>query len=135
MKRISGGFTLIEVMVALFIVGVALPAMVGRMQGIVENTITIDEKTYAYWIAENKLQELQLTQEMQQSITRSGKQQDNLEYGGREWIWVSEVISTAVPEIFRLEIKVGLAESEDETLASLIGFIYQRSTNTGTSSR
>jgi len=135
MKRMSGGFTLIEVMVALFIVGVALPAMVGRMQGIVENTISIDQKTYAYWIAENKLQELQLTQEMQQSITRSGKQKDDLEYGGREWFWESEVISTAVPEIFRLEVKVGLAENEDQTLASLIGFIYQRSTNTGTSSR
>lgn len=133
MKRISGGFTLIEVMVALFIVGVALPAMVGRMQGIVENTISIDEKTYAYWIAENKLQELQLTQEIQQSITRSGKQKDSLEYGGREWVWQSEVISTAVPEIFRLEVKVGL--TEDETLASLIGFIYQRSTNTEASSR
>lgn len=133
MKRISGGFTLIEVMVALFIVGVALPAMVGRMQGIVENTISIDEKTYAYWIAENKLQELQLTQEMQQSITRSGRQKDNLEYGGREWVWESEVISTAVPEIFRLEIRVGL--TEDQTLATLVGFIYQRSTNTRTSSQ
>ena len=39
MMRRSGGFTLIEVMVALFIVGVALPAMVMRMQSIVDNTI------------------------------------------------------------------------------------------------
>ena len=132
MKRISG-FTLIEVMVAFFIVGVALPAMVIRMQSIVDNTIKIDEKTYAYWIAENKLQELQITQELQQTVTKSGRQKDRLEFGGRDWVWQSEVIATAMPEIFRLEINVGL--TEDQPLASLAGFIYKRSNKSKTTAQ
>lgn len=127
MRRKSAGFTLIEVMVALFIVGVSLPAMVTRMSSIIDHTISIEEKTYAYWIADNKLQEFLITQQLEQSLNSTSREKDTIEYGGREWVWQSEVVVTAVPEIFRLNVTVGL--TEDESLANLSGFIYKRANN------
>lgn len=118
------GFTLIEVLVALFLVGVALPAMVMRMQGIIDHTIHIEEKTYAYWIAENQLQELLIEQRLSKKLTKQKKHQDTLEFGGREWFWSAEVIQTELPEMFRVNMAVS-RDQKESALANLSGFIYE----------
>jgi|GEM_PF-5538562 len=55
-KALAKGFTLIEVLIALMIVSVALPALMLRVQSVSDNTAYMEEKTFAYWVAQNKMQ-------------------------------------------------------------------------------
>jgi len=122
-KKISG-FTLIEVMVALMIVGLALPALMVSISSVVDNTGRMEKRTYAGWIAQNKLQEIMLTKELQNEIPKT-KLRDNIEYGGHNWDWEVDVTEqeTIVGKVFRFDIKVGEENAEDgEWLVVLSGF-------------
>lgn len=122
-KRVRG-FTLIEVLVALTIVGLALPALVLRMQGIMDHTGHINTKTYAYWLAENKIQEMTITQQLEGNVTKKRKQQDTEEFAGTTWFWKVETEQTEVEQMYRMEVSVGL--TEDDILVTLSGFLYEQ---------
>ncbi len=122
-RKKQSGFTLIEVLVALVVVGVALPALLVRMQGVLDHTSYINTKTYAYWFAENKMQELFLTQKLQKNVVKTKKKQDEEEFAGLSWHWRTEIEETAVENMYRVEIFVGL--EQDETLANLSGFLLE----------
>lgn len=121
------GFALIEIMVAIMIVGIAVPALMSRMQSIANTTLFIEERTVAYWIAQNKLQELIADQALKKSVQKTRRDSDTLEYDNREWVWALEVTEVKLPQflapakMFRVEITVGF--DKDLSLASLSGFI------------
>ena len=117
------GFTLIEVMVALFIVAIALPVFLKSMHGLLDNTSHMRDKTHAYWLAENKMQEMMLEHEIKGDVTKTRKREDQEEFAGREWYWKVEMERTAVEQMYRMEISVGL--EQDESLASLSGFLRE----------
>ncbi len=121
-RRSNKGFTLMEVMVAIMIVGVALPALIFRIQSAVDHTAHMEQKTYAFWIAENKLQELVLTRRLQKIVPKAG-QNDTVEYAGEDWHWEVEVEDTALEGMYRFDIRVG--KERDEWLANLSGFINE----------
>ena len=54
------GFTLVEVMVALAIVAIALPALLMALYQQIDDTAYLRDKTLAYMVAENKLAEIRL---------------------------------------------------------------------------
>ena len=114
------GFTLIEVMIALTLVAVALPALIYRIQSSLDHTAHIEQKTYAYWIAENKMQELLINKQLQR-VTPKAKQNDKLTYGGQQWDWEIDVEETPLEGMYRFEIRVG--QGEDNWLASLSAYI------------
>ena len=60
MKRSDRGFTLIEVMVALAIVALALTAIAASMNQMIDSATTMRDRTYASWIAQNKITEFRL---------------------------------------------------------------------------
>lgn len=119
----SEGFTLIEVLIALVIVGMALPALLLRMQAILDDTDHVTKKTYAYWMAENKRQEMLIRQKLEKNIVKKRKQQDKEEFLGVDWFWKVEIEETDVPKMYRMEIAVGI--EEDEPIANLSGFLYE----------
>ena len=49
----SGGFTLIEVMVALAIAGLSLAAVAASVSQMVDAASAMQQRTYASWIAQN----------------------------------------------------------------------------------
>ena len=120
--NLNAGFTLIEVLIALMIVGMALPALMLNVQSVADNTSYIEEKTFAHWIAENRMQEIMLQRRVTNVLAKT-KQNETIDYGGREWFWQVDVESTALEGMFRVEVKVGL--ERDIWLASIAGFLYE----------
>jgi len=119
------GFTLIEVMVALTIVALAIPAMLASVSGVVDSTSRMEKQIHAGWIAQNKLQEIRLTKELQNEVPKT-RQRDTLEFAGQEWDWLVDVTEqeSIVGKVYRFDIKVGEKGAKDkEWLAVLQGYM------------
>jgi len=103
----EAGFSLIEVMVALIIVSVALPALLVQVMGMMDATSAIRDKTVALWVAENKYQELQLGRRLHEQLLR-GASRGNTHMADRDWSWRVTSNTTGVQGLRRIIIEVGL---------------------------
>jgi general secretion pathway protein I len=112
------GFTLVEVMVALAIVALALTAMASSMNTMIDNASTMRERTYASWIAQNKIAELRLAGVLPEVGTNSGE----LEYGGTQWSWRATISETGVESFMRIDVSVSLYDS-DYDIRTVTGFV------------
>lgn len=101
----AGGFTLLEVMIALAIFVAAAMALDSAMSASTRGTIRFEEKTLASWVASNKLVEMQLYQRW----PSTGRQDEETEFGGRKWILQSDVSPGPLPDTRRVDISVGPA--------------------------
>ncbi len=98
----SNGFTLLEVMVALLVVALALTTLVKSAGNKVNNANELRDKTFAQWVAVNKINEWR-AQNLFPGISRTTGQQM---MGKQEWYWVSKVIKTEDKNIRRVELSV-----------------------------
>jgi len=114
----NGGFTLIEVMVALTIVALSLGAVAASVSQMVDAATTMRERTYASWIAQNKIAELRLTNVVPEVSDTSGE----LEYAGLEWAWRANISETGVENLFRVDVAVSYPGS-DVAIRTVSGFI------------
>ena len=101
-RRKLAGFTLIEVLVALVVVGLGMLAVIQTVSSTANTSFYMREKTLAHWIAMNKLTEVRL----QPSPPPIDKSSDEVEMAGRDWRWTMEVKQTPVESIRRIEIRV-----------------------------
>lgn len=129
--KMRRGFALLEVLIAVTIVGLAVPALMLRMQSINNTTAFIEEKTVAYWLAENTLQELYAEQALNGKATQTRRDTDVVEYIDREWI-TSYTIEEAplgemvkVGKLFRVKVTVARSEKKERILATLEGFLHE----------
>ncbi len=122
------GFTLIECMVALLIIGMALPALLMNVGTMSNSASNARETMVAYWIAENKLQEIYLTQKLQNKIPR-GVQADDVKMAGKTWDLQTEAVD--MPPLFpgmelvRLYVRVR-HQGEDLNLVEISGYLRAR---------
>ena len=116
--RAERGFTLVEVMVALAIVALSLTAMAASMNTMIDNASTMRERTYASWIAQNKIAELRLAGELPEVGSNSGE----LEYGGTQWSWRTVISETGVESFMRIDVTVSLLDS-DYDIRTVTGFV------------
>jgi len=113
------GFTLIEVMVALAIVAFSLTAIAASMGQMIDTANAMRERTYASWIAQNKIAEMRLANVIPEVAATSGE----LDYAGTEWTWRAVVSETGVENLFRVDVTVSYAGSPDgiRTVSGFIG--------------
>ena len=104
------GFTLVEVMVALAVVAVALPALLLTLSQQLDGLRYLEDRTHAQWVAANRLAELRLVVGAKGSL-QTGRVSGTEEMAGRSWYWWSEGVETEVPGFFRYEIVV--SDQED----------------------
>ena len=114
----SAGFTLIEVMVALTIVALSLGAVAASVSQMVDAGTTMRERTYASWIAQNKITELRLANVVPEVSDTSGE----LEYAGIEWAWRANIAETGVENLFRVDVAISYPGS-DVAIRTVSGFI------------
>lgn len=120
---LTRGFTLVEVMVALAIVALALPALLVALSRQVDATGYLRDKSIAQMVAANKLAELRILSRARQSLLQ-GRDSGVSEMVDREWYWWLETQPTEVPEFYRVEIGVALGEEdEQQPLYTLVAFL------------
>ena len=116
------GFTLVEVMVAMAVVAVALPALLFSLIQQIDGTGYLRERTLASWVAANKLAELRLVVDQQQRVPTT-IQNGEYRLAEQDWYWWIVPENTELPGFVRVEIKVALdPEGESEPLQVLTAF-------------
>jgi len=113
------GFTLVEVMVALAIVAIALPALLTSLY-----TAYLRDKTMARMVAANKLEEIRLIVAATGTLdeTRDSGQSTIAE---RDWFWWVRIQKApgGLDSLYRIEIDVAAREdNRDQPLYSLVAF-------------
>jgi general secretion pathway protein I len=117
------GFTLVEVMVALAVVAVALPALVFALQQQIDGTVYLRDKSLAHMVATNKLTEVRIMAKAREQLLK-GKDSGTSELADRQWDWQLSSTETEVPNFYRVEIKVSAPETTDgSSLYTLVGFL------------
>ncbi len=114
----SSGFTLIEVMVAMAIAALGLAAVAASVSQMIDAGTAMQQRTYASWIAQNKITEMRLENITPDVSESSG---DTI-YANREWTWQARISETGVENLFRVDVQVGLAGG-DENIRTVTGFI------------
>ena len=124
MKRgsVQAGFTLVEVMVALAIVAIALPALVFAYLQYVDSTGYLRDKLLATQIVENKWAEVQLLN-AEKNFNLDGEQRGQYELAERTWYWRLKKEKTEVDGFFRYELSVSQAEEDEFPLQTQIFFL------------
>ena len=112
------GFTLIEVLVALVIVALSLTALAASMSQMIDAATTMRDRTYASWIAQNKITEMRLANVIPEVSTTSGE----LDYGNSTWEWRAVVSETGIENFMRIDVSIS-HYGEEYSLMTVTGFI------------
>ena len=125
MKR-TRGFTLLEVLVALGIFALVAASVLTATARSLQTAARLEDKTFALWLADNRMQELQLAE----TPPDDGSEKDEETYAGRRWLWQSQVQATSDPGMRRVTIWVALrpesglrGKVEEQALVTLSGFL------------
>lgn len=123
----QGGFTLVEVMVAMMIVALALPALLGQTESLSQHTFVARAKTQAFWVAQNKMAEVFIDRRLNNPMPPR-KERDTVTLGRDKWDWTVTTEEVPVGDMrtamFRVEVRVARA-GEDGSMAGLAGFIHE----------
>ena len=117
-RRSCSGFTLIEVMVALSIVALSLTAVTASISQMINAAESMRNRTYASWIAQNRITELRLAA----AAPEVGSSNGEVQYANTDWSWRAVVAETGVDDLFRIDVSVSLAGSEDN-IRTVTGFV------------
>jgi general secretion pathway protein I len=114
------GFTLIEVVVAIAIVALGLMAVFRVVHATVNNAAYLRDRSFATWIADNRLTEMRLGTELPSVDETEGE----VEFAGQSWRWVATVSQTPVEGLRRIDVRARRAtDPEDSSLAQVSGFV------------
>ena len=118
-RRLAGGFTLVEMLVALAIVAVALTAGMRALAQAADGAGTLKARTLALWVAQNRLASAEFARELPPPGQRSG----DATQAGLAFVWRETVAGTPNPVFRRIEVEVAEAQAPDYVLARLTGYV------------
>jgi len=115
----SGGFTLLEAMVALVIVALGMMAVNTQLNRYAAAAVYVEQKTLASWIASNKLTELSVAP----TWPEVGEHDEDVEFAGQKWRCAIKVQETAVMNLHRVDVSVYLATDPEHVVHKVTGLI------------
>jgi general secretion pathway protein I len=129
--KLSRGFTLIEVLVALIIVALGMGAALKALTSAADSTARLREKTFAAWIGFNQL----ATERLGTGMHATGSQEAEVDFAGSRWHWQQTTEDMEVPGLKRITIRVRHSDQpgqpgsvkrsaapDDDWLATVVGF-------------
>ena len=115
------GFTLLEVMVALFIFALTGSAIVKTTAEHINSVGQLEEMTFATWVANNQL--MRATILAQKQWPPKNNQKGQVEMADRQWYWHLEVANTDAEAIKQITVSVGLDADSDTQITSVTSFL------------
>jgi len=114
------GFTLLEVMVALSICAMAGIAAMQATGDHINHLSSLEEQTYASWVAENVLVEQRVKGNKWQG--KNGAKGTEV-MGGVEWYWRQDVVATADKTFVKVTINVFSDEKLEYSIYELTSYL------------
>ncbi|CAI8941271.1 general secretion pathway protein I [Pseudomonas sp. IT-196MI5] len=105
-RSAMGGFTLLEIMVALAVFATLAAAVLSASQYAVKQRGAVENRLFAAWLADNRLNELRL-----QSGLVAGQQQQIVSMDQRDWVLQQHISATRDPRLLQVDILVSPADS------------------------
>ncbi len=115
----SAGFTLLEVLVALVIVGTALGASLRAVGSLTSNSSGLRSAMMATWSAENRLVQIRLGRE----YPAVGKKSYPCPQGDLQLICQDEVLASPNPRLRRVEVSVFDAQNPERRIIKLVQLV------------
>jgi general secretion pathway protein I len=117
----TGGFTLVEVLVALVIVAIGLAALMIAVSSTARSSGALRDKTLAQWMALNRLTEVRL------NLVKFGQNTDTgeLDFGNRTWHYDTRYFDTSIATMKRVVVRVyaGDLKTKGNPLTESTGFL------------
>ncbi len=128
-RQRAGGFTLIEVVVAMAIIVVVLAGLFFQINRVADTSFNLRQRTLAQWVALNRLTDFRLS-----GVPNVGqKPEGTIEYANAKWRWQAEVIATRVQGLVEIRVSAALENDPKDTwLSTVEGFSGNAMTPIGT---
>jgi len=117
--RRSRGFTLLEVLVALVIVGTALGASLRAVGSLTQNSNGLRSAMMATWSAENHLVQMRLDK----AFPDVGKHSFDCPQGDLRLVCVEDVIASPNPRLRRVEVSVSDSQHPERRIIKLVQLV------------
>ena len=123
MKRIKNkGFTLIEVMISLFIFSIVSVAVIKNLSTAIRQSADVKDSLEARWVAEDYMTRMQMLPKTSENFPTAGFSRDISQVGDQRWEVEVEVQETENQSVRRIILKVYRGLSEENS-TELIGFL------------
>lgn len=122
MQRRSLGFTLIEMLLALAVFAYVASSILSVLSQTANNLSDIEEMTFASWVANDRLTELQVST----TWPPRDKQQGQRELAGKTWYWSQKVEKTEDPNLRQIRVLVSLEKGSPNSIYSLSSFVTKQ---------
>ncbi|MBM5570196.1 MULTISPECIES: type II secretion system minor pseudopilin GspI [Deefgea] len=116
MRTKTQGFTLVEVLVALAVLGITLAAAAKLVMGSTDTLITYRSRTLASWVASNQVNQMLAMRAYPETGSTSGK----ITQGGENFVYTMNISPTPNYSFRRIELSVALAERPEHILAQQV---------------
>jgi len=113
------GFTLVEVLVALAVVALGSAAVMSAIGTGADASARLRERTYAEWVALNRLAEIRISREWPLASNEVGEET----MAGQRWQWRQTIESSDVRGVWRIRVdaRPALATNADNWLVTVHG--------------
>ncbi|MBI5889571.1 MAG: type II secretion system minor pseudopilin GspI [Nitrosomonadales bacterium] len=115
------GFTLLEVLVALFILAITMAAVSRTASSSIQHVDALRTRVIADWVAQNRL----ATHQARGDYPQPGIQTGSEEQAGQTYPWQEEIIATPNPTMRRIIVNVYAPEDTKHSLRELTGYLVQ----------
>lgn len=110
-RTAAAGFTLIEVIVAMFVIAMGIGALLSTLSVAADNVGYLRDKSLAEWVALNRISELRL----QKSKPGTGETTGETEFAGAKWPWRQIIVEQDVEGILRIDVAVARPNTKPAT--------------------
>ena len=120
-KKIAKGFTLIEVLVAIAVIGFTVPSVMLLMIKQTDYTSVLRDRTIASWAAQNKLAEIRHNRLFLNELPER-ETIEKIDMAGREWTIDMDISKAEIWVKYTVKVIAGF--DDDESLITLETYLH-----------
>ena len=117
---IKKGFSLIEVVVALFILSISVITIYNLIISTSVSSYDLEQRYLAKEVANNHIALLNTIEKP----LRSGNRKGEMIMGGQNWVWDEEIYDTSNEDFFEYEVSIKL-QGQDKYIYSIKGYLIK----------